>query len=200
MAAPKRTPAQIAVDRLKFEDLYLHRGYSLAQIQEWVKLNRPYSLSRPTIGRDCQKVLEELRQRMGLDKKDALVIQLRKLDKQEAALWELFDESKQPTRTTSEVMEGTRPKSKPKKEGQKDPKETLAVAPDKITRSTKEQTNIGQVQIIAQITRITELRCKLMGLITSNSYYQQNNNYQGSAPKPVKEVYDLGNGVVLEWN
>jgi hypothetical protein len=108
MAAPKRTPKQIARDRKLIADLYLNKHLLQAEIA--AQLNaRPevdYTLSQRMISYDLQKLEERWIESGLMDLNAAKGRELARIDRLECEYWDAWEAVKPTNRTAPRYLEG----------------------------------------------------------------------------------------------
>lgn len=88
----KRTPFQRELDLREFARM-AREGLTQQECREWVKLNRPYHLTKSQISYDFKDLMERWRAESKAALDDRIAKQLAAIDAQEAAAWRAWRES-----------------------------------------------------------------------------------------------------------
>lgn len=219
----KRTKAQVILDRLELEKLYFVELWTIQQIQAHFAQTRDYTLSHTQLIRDRDRVLQDMRERMGLDLNSYISIQLSKLDVMERELWGEWHKSKESTIETKSrvVLNRQNPrvektKKKPRKEaepgaakdGPKDaPLVSLSLEMDnprveaRRVEEKVEKQHLGDVSYLVEIRRVQEFRMKLLGILGADPIYMQNNFFQADQGEQEVNVaaFRLPDGTLVEF-
>lgn len=91
--APKRTPAQREADMRQFSEL-ARRGYTHKQCAEWIRLNRPYKLSREQVRYDFHELIARWQAESKVCLDERMAKQLADIDAQATEAWNSWYESK----------------------------------------------------------------------------------------------------------
>lgn len=92
-SAPKRSVAQRETDLQIFAELWREGATQLALVQ-WVRVNRPYTLSKTAIHNDLADLKARWRAESVSDMGDRIARQLASIDAQEAEAWQAWRKSK----------------------------------------------------------------------------------------------------------
>lgn len=147
--AVKRTPFMRENDLLEVARQYLaHR--TLQQISDWIKLNRPYTLSITQIHFDIAELKKRWREAAKEDVEARLAQELRRIDEIEREAKEAWERSRQQSvRTTQERVE--RPNGK--------------TAKDDATRvQIVREEHVGDPRFLDIVMNCVTQRCRLLGI------------------------------------
>lgn len=142
-------------DLVDISRLYL-RGYGLAQITDWISVNRDYALSGDSIRQDLRKIHRLWLDEMLVNYDEVMARELARIDNLEFAYWQEYERSKQDAVELEE--ERTRGVSGMTKEER--------------TRK-KTSARLADTRYLAGVQWCIEQRCKMLGLYAPQ---QQNVN------------------------
>lgn len=169
----KRSAMQWIEDSVVITSMYL-KGYSQAAIATWLSKNRKYTLSTVTIGKDLRKIRESWRERALSNYGELVDQQLMKLDLIEKTLWEAWVRSVGEVKEESTKGEGRAELVETVTEKGVERKAKIVTLPSKTTRTTKIRYMAGDPSYMAGITRVIELRCKILGVLSPEVVMQYN--------------------------
>jgi hypothetical protein len=110
--APKRTPAQREADLRQFADL-ARQGKTHKECVEWIRLNRPYRISREQVTYDFRELVARWQAESKVCLDERMAKQLADIDAQSAAAWKAWNDSiGEVTEVQQEQIEGEAGKPK----------------------------------------------------------------------------------------